>query len=65
VKIDRRCLLIGMACAALVGGVKDEGSGLGPQMATPTDAFDHPSRLGVDAFLDMQTAMLWRGAKML
>jgi hypothetical protein len=29
-------------------------------MDTPTDAFDHLSRLGLDALLDMGTASFWR-----
>jgi hypothetical protein len=32
-------------------------------MATPTDAFDHLSRLGLEALLDMGMATFWRGAE--
>jgi hypothetical protein len=33
-------------------------------METPTDAFDHLSRLGLDALLDMGTASFWRGSQL-
>jgi hypothetical protein len=32
-------------------------------MATAADAFDHLSRLGLEALLDMGTATFWRGAE--
>jgi hypothetical protein len=32
-------------------------------MATPTDAFDHLSRLGLEALLDVGTATFWRGGE--